>query len=197
MASPITMHRRVLTASLVGTAVEFYDFYVYATAAALVFGELFFPQESSAAQQMFAFMSFGLAFVARPVAVFLCTWPFEFSFREKVFISWVGLRGSVSVLCGAPYGYRYIRKHEGGGQACYQVVPDQARIVKQIFEIIKELNQKDGMTVFLVEQNAYHALKLAHRGYVMVTGNITMSGTGKELLEDPQVRAAYLEGGHH
>jgi branched-chain amino acid transport system ATP-binding protein len=70
-------------------------------------------------------------------------------------------------------------------------------IVKQIFEIIKELNEKDGMTVFLVEQNAYHALKLAHRGYVMVTGNITMSGTGKELLENPQVRAAYLEGGSH
>jgi branched-chain amino acid transport system ATP-binding protein len=70
-------------------------------------------------------------------------------------------------------------------------------IVKQIFHIIKELNEKDGMTVFLVEQNAYHALKLAHRGYVMVTGNITMSGTGKELLENPQVRAAYLEGGHH
>ena len=70
-------------------------------------------------------------------------------------------------------------------------------IVKQIFNIIKELNEKDGMTIFLVEQNAYHALKLAHRGYVMVTGNITMSGTGKELLEDPQVRAAYLEGGHH
>jgi MFS family permease len=67
MASPIFTHRRVLTASLVGTAVEFYDFYVYATAAALVFGELFFPQESAAAQQMFAFMSFGLAFVARPV----------------------------------------------------------------------------------------------------------------------------------
>lgn len=70
-------------------------------------------------------------------------------------------------------------------------------IVKQIFQIIKELNEKDGMTVFLVEQNAYHALRLAHRGYVMVTGNITMSGTGKELLENPQVRAAYLEGGHH
>lgn len=70
-------------------------------------------------------------------------------------------------------------------------------IVKQIFQIIKELNEKDGMTVFLVEQNAYHALRLAHRGYVMVTGNITMSGTGKQLLEDPQVRAAYLEGGHH
>ncbi|WP_201831743.1 ABC transporter ATP-binding protein [Microvirga zambiensis] len=70
-------------------------------------------------------------------------------------------------------------------------------IVKQIFNIIKELNEKDGMTVFLVEQNAYHALKLAHRGYVMVTGNITMSGSGRELLENPQVRAAYLEGGHH
>ena len=70
-------------------------------------------------------------------------------------------------------------------------------IVKQIFQIIKELNEKDGMTVFLVEQNAYHALRLAHRGYVMVTGNITMSGTGRQLLEDPQVRAAYLEGGHH
>jgi branched-chain amino acid transport system ATP-binding protein len=70
-------------------------------------------------------------------------------------------------------------------------------IVKQIFAIIKELNEKDGMTVFLVEQNAYHALRLAHRGYVMVTGNITMSGTGRELLENPQVRAAYLEGGHH
>jgi branched-chain amino acid transport system ATP-binding protein len=69
-------------------------------------------------------------------------------------------------------------------------------IVKQIFSIIKELNEKDGMTVFLVEQNAYHSLKLAHRGYVMVTGNITLSGTGKELLENPQVRAAYLEGGH-
>lgn len=67
MSSPLSTHRRVLAASLVGTAVEFYDFYVYATAAALVFGQLFFPQESTAAQQMFAFMSFGLAFVARPV----------------------------------------------------------------------------------------------------------------------------------
>ena len=68
-------------------------------------------------------------------------------------------------------------------------------VVKQIFGVIRDLNQRDGMTVFLVEQNAYHALKLAHRGYVMVTGAITMSGTGRELLENPQVRAAYLEGG--
>jgi len=67
MASPLREHRRVLAASLVGTAVEFYDFYVYATAAALVFGPLFFPAESAAAQQLLSFMSFGLAFVARPV----------------------------------------------------------------------------------------------------------------------------------
>lgn len=70
-------------------------------------------------------------------------------------------------------------------------------VVKQIFEAIKELNEKDGLTVFLVEQNAYHALKLAHRGYVMVNGNITLSGTGKELLASEEVRAAYLEGGAH
>ena len=70
-------------------------------------------------------------------------------------------------------------------------------VVKKIFEIIKEINEKDKMTIFLVEQNAYHALKLAHRAYVMVNGVITLSGTGKQLLSDPQVRAAYLEGGHH
>ena len=69
-------------------------------------------------------------------------------------------------------------------------------IVKLIFEAIEELNRTEGLTVFLVEQNAFHALKLAHRGYVMVNGRITMSGTGKELLSKPEVRAAYLEGGH-
>jgi branched-chain amino acid transport system ATP-binding protein len=67
-------------------------------------------------------------------------------------------------------------------------------IVKQIFEVIAELNRQ-GMTVFLVEQNAFHALKLADRAYVMVSGLITMSGTGKELLARPEIRAAYLEGG--
>jgi branched-chain amino acid transport system ATP-binding protein len=70
-------------------------------------------------------------------------------------------------------------------------------IVKQIFDSIRDLNATQKLTVFLVEQNAYHALKLAHRGYVMVNGVITMSGTGKELLEKPEVRAAYLEGGAH
>ena len=70
-------------------------------------------------------------------------------------------------------------------------------IVKQIFEAIKALNETEGLTVFLVEQNAYHALKLAHRGYVMVNGVITMQGTGRELLAREEVRAAYLEGGRH
>ncbi len=70
-------------------------------------------------------------------------------------------------------------------------------IVRQIFEVIKDVNKREGMTVFLVEQNAFHALKLAHRAYVMVNGVITMSGTGKELLADPRVQAAYLEGGRH
>ena len=67
-------------------------------------------------------------------------------------------------------------------------------IVKQIFETIRELNCQ-GLTVFLVEQNAYHALKLAHRGYVMVNGTITMAGTGRDLLEAEEVKTAYLEGG--
>jgi len=69
-------------------------------------------------------------------------------------------------------------------------------MVRLIFDAIRELNRRDGMTVFLVEQNAYHALRLAHRGYVMVNGEITLSGSGMELLDNPEIRAAYLEGGH-
>jgi len=69
-------------------------------------------------------------------------------------------------------------------------------IVRQIFEAIERLNREEGVTVFLVEQNAYHALRLAHRGYVMVNGRIDMTGAGEELLADDRVRAAYLEGGH-
>ena len=70
-------------------------------------------------------------------------------------------------------------------------------IVKQIFSVIAELNKRDGVTVFLVEQNAFHALRLAHRGYVMVNGRITMTGSGADLLKAPEVRAAYLDGGRH
>jgi branched-chain amino acid transport system ATP-binding protein len=68
-------------------------------------------------------------------------------------------------------------------------------IARQIFDIIRVLNERDGLSVLLVEQNAYHALRLAHRGYVIVNGSITMTGTGRDLLARPEVRAAYLEGG--
>jgi branched-chain amino acid transport system ATP-binding protein len=68
-------------------------------------------------------------------------------------------------------------------------------IVRQIFSVIREINEQQKVTVFLVEQNAFHALRLAHRGYVMVNGRITLSGAGRELLANPEVRAAYLEGG--
>ena len=70
-------------------------------------------------------------------------------------------------------------------------------LAKQIFRAIRALNERDRLTVLLVEQNAFHALKLAHRGYVLVNGQITLSGTGRELLERQEVRAAYLEGGRH
>jgi branched-chain amino acid transport system ATP-binding protein len=70
-------------------------------------------------------------------------------------------------------------------------------ITRQIFDAIRTLNRQDGLTVLIVEQNANHALKLAHRAYVMVNGLITLRGTGAELLQRPEIRAAYLEGGRH
>jgi branched-chain amino acid transport system ATP-binding protein len=70
-------------------------------------------------------------------------------------------------------------------------------LVQQVFSAIRKLNESDKLTVFLVEQNAYHALKLAHRGYVMVNGEIALTGTGRELLQMAEIRAAYLEGGAH
>lgn len=68
-------------------------------------------------------------------------------------------------------------------------------LVRQIFSVIREINERDRVTVFLVEQNAYHALRLAHRGYVMANGKIVLSGAGRELLENEEIRKAYLEGG--
>jgi branched-chain amino acid transport system ATP-binding protein len=70
-------------------------------------------------------------------------------------------------------------------------------IAKQIFKVIGDLNRNRGLTVFLVEQNAYNALKLAHRGYVMVNGQITLAGPAQELLQKPEIKSAYLEGGAH
>jgi len=68
-------------------------------------------------------------------------------------------------------------------------------VSRRIFEVVRDINRAQGMTVLLVEQNAHQALRLAHRGYVLQTGRIALSGTGTELLADPHVRAAYLEGG--
>jgi branched-chain amino acid transport system ATP-binding protein len=68
-------------------------------------------------------------------------------------------------------------------------------VVRQIFDVIRDLNLRHGVTVLLVEQNALQALKLARRAYVMSNGRIAMSGTGAELLENPEVRATYLGEG--
>jgi branched-chain amino acid transport system ATP-binding protein len=69
-------------------------------------------------------------------------------------------------------------------------------VVRQIFAAIRALNAQEGLTVLLVEQNANQALRLAHRGYVLVNGRITLRGSGRELLAMPEVRDAYLGGGH-
>ena len=66
-------------------------------------------------------------------------------------------------------------------------------LVEQIFDIIQELH-KDGTTILLVEQNARAALHIAHRGYVLETGKIVISGTGAELLDSPAIKKAYLGG---
>ena len=68
-------------------------------------------------------------------------------------------------------------------------------IVKQIFSVIRDIKEREGVTVLLVEQNAYHALKLADRGYVLANGRIVIEGSGAELLDNEEVRKAYLEGG--
>ena len=68
------------------------------------------------------------------------------------------------------------------------------RLARQIFAVLREINRSSGTTIFLVEQNAYHALRLCHRGYVLANGMVTLEGTGKELLQNPAVQAAYLGG---
>jgi branched-chain amino acid transport system ATP-binding protein len=68
-------------------------------------------------------------------------------------------------------------------------------IVRQVFDTIRAINRERGTTILLVEQNAFQALRLADKAYVMVTGRITLSGTGAELLGDASVQAAYMEGG--
>ena len=70
-------------------------------------------------------------------------------------------------------------------------------LVRQIFQAIGRISKEEHVTIFLVEQNAFHALRLADRGYVMVNGAVSMTGSGAELLARPEVRAAYLDGGAH
>ncbi len=67
--------------------------------------------------------------------------------------------------------------------------------IRKIFQTLRELNRDHGMTILLVEQNAHHALRVAHRAYVLQHGSIVLAGTGRELLASAEVRAAYLEGG--
>ncbi len=97
---PIRDNARILTAALVGTAVEFYDFYIYATAAALVFGPLFFPAESAAAQTLFAFMSFGIAFMARPIGAIAFGHFGDRIGRKSTLVASLLLMGTSTVLIG-------------------------------------------------------------------------------------------------
>jgi branched-chain amino acid transport system ATP-binding protein len=69
-------------------------------------------------------------------------------------------------------------------------------LVRQIFEAIVDINRDEGLSILLVEQNAYQALKIASRGYVLATGRVVMEGSGRQLLANPEIRSAYLEGGH-
>ncbi|MBP6364219.1 MAG: MFS transporter [Novosphingobium sp.] len=105
---PIRQNARVLTASLVGTAVEFFDFYIFGTAAALVFGPLFFPSESSAAQQLAAFMSFGLAFFARPLGAIAFGHFGDRIGRKATLVASLLLMGLSTVLIGVLPGYAAI-----------------------------------------------------------------------------------------
>jgi MFS family permease len=91
---------RVLVASLVGTAVEFYDFYIYATAAALVFGPLFFPATSASAQLMLSYASFGIAFVARPVGAMVFGHFGDRIGRKSTLVASLLLMGGATVLIG-------------------------------------------------------------------------------------------------
>jgi branched-chain amino acid transport system ATP-binding protein len=67
-------------------------------------------------------------------------------------------------------------------------------LVQQIFEAVRTINRERGMSILIVEQNAHQALRLAHRGYVLVTGNVTLQGPATELAANPEVQAAYLGG---
>lgn len=99
---------RIVMASLVGTAIEFYDFYIYGTAAALVFGPVFFPQESDAAQLLLSFATFAIAFVARPVGSALLGHFGDRVGRKATLVASLLLMGVSTTLIGVLPGYATI-----------------------------------------------------------------------------------------
>lgn len=101
-------HKRVLTASLVGTAVEFYDFYIYATAASLVFGALFFPATSQTAQQLAAFATLALAFFARPLGAAVFGHYGDRIGRKATLVTSLMLMGGSTLLIGFLPTYQMI-----------------------------------------------------------------------------------------
>ena len=105
---PFRQHSRILIASLVGTAVEFYDFYIYATAAALVFGPLFFPADSASVQQLAAYASFGIAFVARPLGAALFGHFGDRVGRKSTLVASLLMMGGATVLIGVLPTYQSV-----------------------------------------------------------------------------------------
>ena len=105
---PVNSATRVATASFIGTAIEFYDFYVYATAAALVIGPVFFPQTSGTAQMLSAFLTFGIAFLARPLGSFLFGHFGDRVGRKSTLVASLLLMGVCTTLIGVLPGYATI-----------------------------------------------------------------------------------------
>ena len=105
---PLNSTARVATASFIGTAIEFYDFYVYATAAALVIGPVFFPQTDSTAQMLSAFLTFGIAFLARPLGSILFGHFGDRIGRKSTLVASLLLMGVCTTLIGVLPGYATI-----------------------------------------------------------------------------------------
>ncbi|CAN7262956.1 MHS family MFS transporter [Trinickia sp. LjRoot230] len=104
-ATAASSRSRIIFASFIGTAIEFYDFYVYATAAALVIGPVFFPRSSATAQALSAFVTFGLAFIARPIGSFLFGHFGDRIGRKSTLVASLLVMGVSTTLIGFVPGY--------------------------------------------------------------------------------------------
>ena len=120
---PLRQHARILIASLVGTGVEFYDFYIYATASALVIGPLFFPAQSATAQTLLAFMTFGLAFVARPVGAIAFGHFGDRVGRKSTLVASLMLMGASTVAIAFLPTYAMAGPIAPAWRACWARVP--------------------------------------------------------------------------